>query len=531
MKDEDLEKLSLDSLEEDDFMLNTGETTRKKADKNVEFLDEDFIIDTPSEKDFDDTIEVAEEVHPIIKEVQKKEEIKKGITTREKKYKKHNKNNKKEKKSKTKKKQSKKVFIIELIFCTCSILFIIGCFIFYGSRLIKYYKIYNPKSEGGEAIKLLGPSLTLNAAYKTEGDGLYRISGASIYKGVNVDNYLMFSNQMWRIISINPDGTLDLILDSYINSLSFNDKDVSFKESDINKYLNNKYLNILNKDYLSNVSYCLDDVDDITKITCSESNSENYVRLISIPEFINSKVNGKTYLESEYGYWTYNFGKKGAWHTNGTNISIDLEKNDHLVKPVIRIKNSVQLLAGSGKKEDPYIIEKGNKNLEVGKYIKLGADTWMIYEVDEKTISLSLKETLKSVYKFSTGSSKYNPKSVGSVALYLNTTYYESLPYKDKLNENTWYIGSYNGKFEDVKSDKVTAKVGMYNVADLKIGSESDMFYLLTPVDKSNTYFYNSGLFKSKSSLARKIKPTININKSSVESGKGTITDPYILGE
>ena len=39
----------------------------------------------------------------------------------------------------------KRKISIQKIFCIISILFIIGCFIFYGKRLIKYYKIYNPK--------------------------------------------------------------------------------------------------------------------------------------------------------------------------------------------------------------------------------------------------------------------------------------------------------------------------------------------------------------------------------------------------
>ena len=42
----------------------------------------------------------------------------------------------------------KRKISIQKIFCIIIILFNIVCFIFYGKRLIKYYKIYNPKIDG-----------------------------------------------------------------------------------------------------------------------------------------------------------------------------------------------------------------------------------------------------------------------------------------------------------------------------------------------------------------------------------------------
>lgn len=521
MKDEELEKLSLDSFDEDEFMLNTKDEYIKEED----ILDDTFIIDTPIEKDLSEDIEIMEEVPKVVEKKEIKEEKKKKS---------------KERKSRVDRKKSKGfkmpkdtkgkvIYILEAIFCLCSFAFIIGCFIHYGSRLIKYYRIYNPKTETGEVIELIGASLTKDIEYKTEGEGVYRINGASVYKGVNVNNYIYFANQLWRIISINPDGSLDIITDNYINALSYSDSAVPFKESDINKYLNDKFLSAIDKSYLSPTSFCIDEVDDVTKVTCNNLSSEDYVRLIGITEFINSKIGNETYLSSEEGYWMYNSSTKGAWHTNGTNVSLDKATEPYLVRPVVKIKNSLQLLGGKGTLEDPYRIQKENKNLEVGKYIKLGEDTWVIYEINDESMNLALNGTLKSVYKFSNKSSKFDTTSTGSLGLYLNTTYLQNLSYKDIINENTWYIGSYNSKYENVTKTTVKAKVGINNVADLKIGSNDDMFYLSTPVDDNNVYFYNEGLIKSKVTLSRNIKPTININKLSIESGKGTLEDPYIL--
>ena len=71
----------------------------------------------------------------------------------------------------------------EIIFIIFSIIFILGCCFFFGRRFIKYYRIYNPKSENGEQVKLLANSISESSSIVSEGDGLYQLSGSYIYKG------------------------------------------------------------------------------------------------------------------------------------------------------------------------------------------------------------------------------------------------------------------------------------------------------------------------------------------------------------
>ncbi len=127
------------------------------------------------------------------------------------------------KKSVVRKKKLKKGLLFQTIFCSLSIIFIIGCCIFYGMRLIKYYKIYNPKDENGNKVALLYSQIIGEASYVYEGDGLYTVSGTHIYKGIDVKNYVKFSGFTWRIIRINEDISLDLLLDSSINLIKCND--------------------------------------------------------------------------------------------------------------------------------------------------------------------------------------------------------------------------------------------------------------------------------------------------------------------
>ncbi len=69
---------------------------------------------------------------------------------------------------------------------------------------------------------------TLKGKVVTSGDGLYvdkYNDGRYVYKGGNPNNFIKFNNELWRIISVEKDGTLKIIKnDSLNNKLQFNDK-------------------------------------------------------------------------------------------------------------------------------------------------------------------------------------------------------------------------------------------------------------------------------------------------------------------
>ena len=71
----------------------------------------------------------------------------------------------------------------------------------------------------------------------------------------------------------------------------------------------------------------------------------------------------------------------------------------------------------------------------------------------------------------------------------------------------------------------------MMSVSDVKINVMNDDFYLLTPVDGEMVYLYGTGKNVSKINYARKVRPTINVNKNKVKSGTGLIDDEYLVEE
>ena len=419
-------------------------------------------------------------------------------------------------------KEHKTFKLWEKILIISSLVFIIGCMIFYGSRLIKYYKIYNPKIEG-ESVELIMNAIVRNQLIVYEKDGLYRTSGMYIYKGENVDNYIRYSNMLWRIVKFNIDGSLDLVLDGNINMLKWNNDVVSFEKSDIYKYLNNYFYKLLDYDNLSNTVICTDEIDDLKNITCNNKITDSYVRLLSISEYLNSMADNKTYINDSSNIWLSDRGSKTIWNINDKNLSSSKPSNMYYVKPVITLKNSTVLKGGTGKVDDPYIV--GDSKLGVGSYVKLNDDVWYIYDIKNDTYLLSLSKELDGKKAFSKKSTKFDITDKTSLAYYLNNEYYESLAYKDILEENDWYNGSYDS-YNDVFSSTTKSYVGLLNVSDIKKEGLID-YYLMTASNNDKIYLYSDTLINSKPNLLRNVVPTIAIKNLKASNGAGTDTNPY----
>ena len=60
----------------------------------------------------------------------------------------------------------------------------------------------------------------------TEGEGLYEdsyIQGRYIYRGQNPDNYIEFNDELWRVISVEKDGTIKIIRTTSIDNQTFDE--------------------------------------------------------------------------------------------------------------------------------------------------------------------------------------------------------------------------------------------------------------------------------------------------------------------
>lgn len=84
------------------------------------------------------------------------------------------------------------------------------------------------------------------------GDGLYKDiyeDGRYVYKGFNPDNYITFNNEMWRIISVEVDGTIKILKNNLLSNRAWDITGGTYglsnwvRPADLNTYLNGEYYN------------------------------------------------------------------------------------------------------------------------------------------------------------------------------------------------------------------------------------------------------------------------------------------------
>ena len=274
-------------------------------------------------------------------------------------------------------------------------------------------------------------------------------------------------------------------------------------------------------------------MESIDKFSCDNKNNDSYVKLLAANDFLNSVADGKTFVsENDDLIWLETSSESKVWHTNGSNISSSEGTSIYLVKPVVTIKNSTPLLNGTGTIDDPYIIEEDNKEIKFGSYLTIGDDTWIVYDVNGSTLKLvysTLYNNGLKTYRFDSNTNKYNTENDNSLAKLLNTTFYDSLSYKDMLLDMDVYTGGYVESYKDTFSEKTTAKVGLLNITDVKFNSEISGYYLSNSFADNKVCFYRDDLVSSKPGLSRPYRPTISIKMPKAKSGSGTAEDPFVI--
>ena len=422
------------------------------------------------------------------------------------------------------------------VFSFVSAGFIIGCCIFYGTRFITLY-LENRKEE----IKLED---TLSQVVK-ENNNLKEINGDYYFQNDVDNNYLMYSNILWRIIKVNNDNTVKLISNDVLTYLSYGEND--YENSYMNMWLNKTdddntgiLENLLNtpNNYLTNDSICKDSISDTKHITCDEINDTDLIGTLSVFDYINA--GGKdSYLNIDKYFYLSTLDKdNNIWFVNDSgNVSSADGSDIYGIRPTITLKSNSKSIAGDGTIDNPYVIDE---NYIFGSYVKLGEDIWRIYDIDGDNIKLSLNDYLKEdgeeiLYKYSTNGYYHNDTIKGSLAYYLNNTYLNNLSYKNNIINNKWSNGIYGSSndydYKDTLNTKVDTKVTSLSVGDVILNGELSDYYLSTGVSKSSSLVYtvkgNGTLYGKSSTSTSKIVPTISIDKNILTKGNGTINSPY----
>ena len=266
---------------------------------------------------------------------------------------------------------------------------------------------------GTNNSNVLSATATLTDTYSSAGDarGLYKSvdgetnSGTTyFYRGAVTNNYVKFAGKMWKIIRINENGTIRLLLDeiagvnkkfnpSYYNNYTYMYYSNSNVDNGIKRTVDTWYDNNIKgyENYIADTEFC-----EQFKVAYSSSSAtagsvtaptyENYtsnfkcstdangkgiltskVGLLTYDEAVHagnySGKNSSSYItNSIYSYWLMSpvgatNNSASAWYVpNDGRVSNKYVYSGDGVRPVISLKAGI-LATGSGTSDDPYLIQ------------------------------------------------------------------------------------------------------------------------------------------------------------------------------
>ena len=258
-----------------------------------------------------------------------------------------------------------------------------------------YVKAQQVSSGSDDKVEDMGGTTT------SGGDGLYKDpyeTGRYVFKGANPNNYITFNNEQagWRIISLEPDGTIKIMKIASIGSRTYDSSSNDWRNADLNTYLNDTYYNrltataksqIVSHNFSVGAGYW--DSNGNTSDLTDQVNAENEqlwngkVGLATATEYLRSNSNTSNCRTVALINENYNTCKSTTWMFNsaiwwtmsastydasnaffvGSNGYINGYSNDYYVganrsrgvRPVVYLSSSVTL-SGSGTSSDPYTL-------------------------------------------------------------------------------------------------------------------------------------------------------------------------------
>ena len=428
------------------------------------------------------------------------------------------------------------------VFCTLSASFLLACVLFYGGRFIYLYTENNKITTNDNLL-----AITIKNS-NSDSDNFKSINGSYYFYGDVSNNYVEYSNLLWRIVKITSSNEIVLVSDEIVTSLA-SGAELSYLDSYIYKWLNDTnedYTGIFQKSlnnhekYLVKNNVCLDTLDKATSHSCSEVDSNSYISSLSMDDYINT---GKAESFINNGYYFYLADKNSdneSWYVGETGVTNNASGEEILgIKAVITLNSNIEIVSGEGTSTSPYVFEK-EKSL-TGSYVKLGDEEYRILEVNGDNYKLVLNDYLtvegdKLKYKYSNNTYFHNDAKSGSIAYYLNNVWLRSLDYADVVLESEFANGYYEGNnfdYTKVLEETIETKVGLLSVGDIIFNSSLSDYYLATGLEEDSTEVYvfeeNGKMETNDVSLKGYVVPVITVSKDIFTIGEGTASNPYSM--
>lgn len=259
--------------------------------------------------------------------------------------------------------------------------------------------IYTPFLSCGDkySTKLLSSVIASDENLVGSGYGLYLLNDSYVFRGENVNNYIKLDGETWRIVKVNGDKTITLILnktkgsnypfdDRYNNTLGYTSGVNNYSSSRIKEQLDQIYkttekddeyymLSLKDKAHLTKFDMCVgkmkpnDTIHD-NSIECSETISSN-IGLLTVSDYMNASIDPSCNTPSSAACQNYNYLADGNSYWLGTSnsendstayrvvggvVKASITSEYLRIRPVITMDANTLISKGTGTEEDPYII-------------------------------------------------------------------------------------------------------------------------------------------------------------------------------
>ena len=308
-----------------------------------------------------------------------------------------------------------------------------------------------------------------------------------------------------------------------------------------NEYSGVYYDTIPNQNkFLVKTEYSEDTLES-SKVKQQKKKEKAYVSTLTINDYI--MASGKnSYINNNKYFWLLGLDsdKMNLYVNEEGSVESSPSYESYGVRAVITLKKDIKISAGDGSLSNPYVIDQKNDINYVDSYVKLGNDTWKVYQDKSNVLKLSLDgyvqdKTGEYQAAFSNKSSLYDPLNRYNIAYYLNKTYYSNLSYNNLILESNFNIGEISAdegySYLNIYKDSISNKVGLLNIFDYNTNTNLSDYYFLnkTSTVGSMAYVYsNAGLLEEDEVTTKKhVVPTISIDKNILKQGTGSKEDPY----
>ena len=268
------------------------------------------------------------------------------------------------------------------------------------------------------------PTLTTSSNNTSDSSGLYKSTATNIgeptyyFRGAVENNYVSFAGFTWRIVRINEDGTLRIVMQDGINDNTTYAFNSNYNNYTYMYYSNSDAKTTLESWYQTNIGSKSDLAKNVASgnYYCEQAKakySDSYTSGSSVmttynkytPDFkcatdgngkglVNSNIglltyddliyagnyvnqtNNSNYLNNGFSYWTmspsgvdtfdmhsdiwfiYDNSKIGCLYVDWSNEKYSVGKKYYVsLRPVINLKSDIQISSGNGTKDNPFTIE------------------------------------------------------------------------------------------------------------------------------------------------------------------------------